>query len=59
MKMVKSMLKKIVIGHPAHNQIIKNVPKTGIVTFIGIAFGIGILVYGTYIVLNATKKETL
>ena len=38
------------------NQIINNVPKTGVITFIGLLFGISILIYGTYLLIKSTKK---
>ena len=39
--------------------VIKNVPNTSIISFVGFTFGVAILVYGTYLVLKACKKETL
>jgi len=41
------------------DEIIKNVPNTGIFTIVGMVLGIGILSYGVYIVLKASNKETI
>lgn len=36
---------------------LNNVPKTGIVTFVGVSLGIIILAYGAYIVLKSKEKQ--
>ena len=37
--------------------IIKNIPKTGLFTIAGVVLGIGIISYGTYLIIKSNKKE--
>jgi hypothetical protein len=60
---IKKLPKRILITVPEEEtsetviDIIKNVPNTSIVTFIGMIFGIVILSYGTYLVLKSSKDK--
>jgi hypothetical protein len=63
---LSGLSKTIVISRPEEKQetsniidVIKNVPNTGIATFIGVILGIGILGCGIYLVIKANKKETI
>ncbi len=53
------MSSKLVIGDPVPNQIVDNVPNTGISQIVGIIIGTLLFIYGGYLIHKIHKNSVI